>query len=199
MLGMALGFAGTAPVHAWDVTHYTTAEGREEVTVQDWWPYGQNQTNDMAIRVSGPVAIIQDKGAQIRSYGGDCSRPDHRTAICHGVTFYEAGPEPSTQTPRVVARLGAADDRLQIANVSDPFELHVDMEDGNDRFRAALKRMPLTVAGGAGDDVLDVRNFNTSDVVSCGPGTDTVYLDEGETAIDCEVQLFDPPLDPPYL
>ena len=61
---------------------------------------------------------------------------------------------------------------------------------GNDRIFAAVgggeRRGKDTVIGGEGDDTVDVRD-DVRDVVSCGPGADTVSADHlDEIAADCE-------------
>jgi hypothetical protein len=44
------------------------------------------------------------------------------------------------------------------------------------------------VFGGAGSDRIDLRDGDGEDFASCGPGEDTVWLDEGDTLLDdtCE-------------
>ena len=47
-----------------------------------------------------------------------------------------------------------------------------------------------TIFGGKGDDVINVQEgaaFNDDpDVVDCGPGTDTVFVDANDTRLNCE-------------
>lgn len=47
-----------------------------------------------------------------------------------------------------------------------------------------------TVAGGRGNDTIDVREGNgglvNTDFVNCGRGRDTVFFDEGDAVVRCE-------------
>ena len=46
------------------------------------------------------------------------------------------------------------------------------------------------VFGGKGDDTIDVREFRPDDepdVVDCGPGTDTIFVDPTDTRLNCEI------------
>ncbi len=60
-------------------------------------------------------------------------------------------------------------------SISDPF-------DGND---------VDTVFGGNGNDTINVREgaafSDAPDVVDCGPGTDTVIVDPGDSRLNCEI------------
>ena len=48
-----------------------------------------------------------------------------------------------------------------------------------------------TIFGGKGDDTINVREgadfSDNPDVVDCGPGTDTVFVDPGDTRLNCEI------------
>ena len=48
-----------------------------------------------------------------------------------------------------------------------------------------------TITGGKGNDRIDVREGaalnDTPDVVDCGPGTDTVFVDPTDTRLNCEI------------
>jgi Ca2+-binding RTX toxin-like protein len=47
-----------------------------------------------------------------------------------------------------------------------------------------------TIFGGKGNDIIDVREGRPDeepDVVDCGPGTDTVFVDPTDTRLNCEI------------
>jgi Ca2+-binding RTX toxin-like protein len=48
-----------------------------------------------------------------------------------------------------------------------------------------------TILGGKGNDIIDVREGTAGgdnpDVVDCGPGTDTVFVDPTDTRLNCEI------------
>ena len=48
-----------------------------------------------------------------------------------------------------------------------------------------------TIFGGKGDDTINVREgadfSDNPDVIDCGPGIDTVFVDPGDTRLNCEI------------
>jgi Ca2+-binding RTX toxin-like protein len=63
---------------------------------------------------------------------------------------------------------------------------------GNDRISDPFLGNDVdTIFGGKGDDTINVQEgaaFSDSpDVVDCGPGTDTVFVDPTDTRLNCEI------------
>jgi hypothetical protein len=89
---------------------------------------------------------------------------------------------------------GAGDDEMGWAFQPRSVAVHSDGGPGNDRLSASDNRSADRVQGGAGDDIIRVRDTRpgaAADAVSCGPGIDTVDLDRGKdrAAADCENQI----------
>jgi Ca2+-binding RTX toxin-like protein len=58
---------------------------------------------------------------------------------------------------------------------------------GNDNLIDAPDKNKDFLYGGTGDDTVQVRDFPAvKDVVYCGPGTDTAYVDKLDVTNDCE-------------
>ena len=58
---------------------------------------------------------------------------------------------------------------------------------GNDNLIDAPDKNKDLLYGGTGDDMVQVRDFPAvKDVVYCGPGTDTAYVDRLDVTNDCE-------------
>ncbi|MFL5779905.1 MAG: hypothetical protein ACJ760_01185 [Thermoleophilaceae bacterium] len=155
--------------------------------------------------------IVHDDVASVTpppaGHGQGCAQVDDHTLSCTGVglggepisvdyLWVGLGDEadrvnvPATSLPMwVFGSTGGGDDRVVLRDLDGS---SVYLGDGNDRLVLRGSQsgpvFPESVNGGAGDDVLDVRNGN-DDAPRCDAGVDVLYADPGETGTDCETRV----------
>jgi Ca2+-binding RTX toxin-like protein len=147
-----------------------------------------SELNDLDISATSTNFVLVDSGAQITP-GPGCTAAGN-SAAC-----------PIDRINGLTVSLGDGADRVDNMT-SAPSTLSGG--DGNDSLNGGSGNDILrgnkgvdTQSGGAGDDLIDSRG-DKGDIITCGPGNDTVRADSADSiASDCEIIDRAPPPPPP--